>query len=186
MKESQTAIFRLITNDWSVNIQTCFSDFKSTHSLFVRRKLNVASLFIYFFQSAASAVIQMISGTNNYLDMFNIWACHWEVGICQMVKTALKWIVKHQFIPWSNILILNQQEVINVSKCLIHIIITVGCSGLFGPLSWAAVSTPGLLFLSWDTLRIPGSSYIKGDPHSSTPLPFSMHRVSILISWLIV
>lgn len=30
MKESQTAIFRLITNDWSVNIQTRFGDFKST------------------------------------------------------------------------------------------------------------------------------------------------------------
>lgn len=89
----------------------------------------------WFFTSFSSAVctdkIQMINRTNNYLEIFNIWACHWEVGICQMVKTTLKWIVKHQFILWSNILILNQQEVINVSKCLIHIIITVCCSGSF-------------------------------------------------------
>lgn len=55
-----------------------------------------------------------------------------------------------------------------------------------GPLSLRCRQHTGPSSVRWDTLRIPGSSYIKGHPHSSTPLPFSMHRVSILISWLIV
>lgn len=78
---------------------------------------------------------EMINRTKNIgLEMLNIWACHSEGGICQTVwgKLVRWWIVKHQFIPSSNILMLNQQDVINVSKCLIHIIITVcSCSDSF-------------------------------------------------------
>lgn len=126
-----------------------------------------ATFFISYLPKSAKLKVRRSPERAHQFRNVYVWACPSE-GSAR--KLAGWWIVKHQLILSSTALILNQQEVINVSKCLILIIISLQLQWLILGLLPELQRTHQALSSSAETLRESLAAHISREILTAAPL----------------